>query len=103
MMEWAIPRSNTKYTDFNSSDANGATIDVPFNSSDALSSVGTDNSPLGKFHSSASSDSQSVSKAFEIDEIKKTENFVPSIFFIIAALILLIVGYVRKDEDFRNN
>lgn len=96
-------KSNTKYTDFNSSDANGATIDVPFNSSDASSSVGTDNSPLGKFHSSASSDSQSVSKAFEIDEIKKTENFVPSIFFIIAALILLIVGYVRKDEGFSNN
>ena len=47
--------------------------------------------------------SKIVNLLFEIDEIKKSENFVPSIFFIIAALILLIVGYVRKDENFRNN
>lgn len=97
-------QSNGKYNDFNTTEVNGATVRVPFNTSDASQSVGTDNSPLSQYQSSASSsDSQSVSKAFEIDEIKETENFIPSIFFIIAALILLIVGYARKDGSFRNN
>ena len=97
-------QSNVKYNDVNTNVVDGVTVRVPFNTSDAAQSVGTDNSPLSPYQSSASSsDSQSVSKAFEIDEIKETENFIPSIFFIIAALILLIVGYARKDGSFRNN
>lgn len=96
-------KSNIESNSISANDVNGANVNVKSNSSDANPSVGTD-SPLGQSQSSgASSDSQSVSKAFEIDELKETEDFIPPIVFIIAALILLIVGYVRKDETFKNN
>ena len=89
---------------FNTNDRTGANEGIISNSSDATPSLGTDNAPLSQSQSQgSSSDSQSVSKAFEIDEIKESEDFIPSIFFIIAALILLIVGYSRKDEGSENN
>ena len=85
-------------------DINGFDVNTPFNSSDASPSIGSD-SPLGKSMSSGSSqESQSVSKAYEIEKlVSETENFIPSIFFIIAALILLVIGYKRKNSSFETN
>ena len=43
-------------------------------------------------------------KAYEIEKlVSETENFIPSIFFIIAALILLVIGYKRKNSSFETN
>jgi len=63
---------------------------------------GNDN-PLSKSQSPDSSGaSQSVSKkVYELDElVKNEEKFIPSIFFIIVILALLVVGYKRKNSDF---
>lgn len=97
-------KQSTVYSDvINSTDINGFDVNTPFNSSDASPSIGSDD-PLGKSMSSGSSESQSVSKAYEIDKlVNESENFIPSIFFIIAALILLVVGYKRKNSSFETN
>jgi len=98
-------KQSTVYSNvINSTDINGFDVNTPFNSSDASPSIGSD-SPLGKSMSSGSSqESQSVSKAYEIEKlVSETENFIPSIFFIIAALILLVIGYKRKNSSFETN
>ncbi len=69
------------------------------NSSDSTPAIGTDGNPLSKSQSSSKGESQSVSKSYEISKVDKKE-FVPSIFFVIAACILLCVGYKRKNDNF---
>lgn len=44
---------------------------------------------------SSGGSSSVAKKAFEIEDINKNE-FIPSVFYVIATLILLIVGYRRK-------
>lgn len=98
-------QQSTVYSNvINSTDINGFDVNTPLNSSDASPSIGSDD-PLGKSMSSGSpTESQSVSKAYEIDKlVNESENFIPSIFFIIAALILLVVGYKRKNSSFETN
>ena len=82
-----------------SSDASTNTIDgassyARSNSTDATpSDIGMD-SLAGEAVSSGGSSSV-AKKAFEIEDINKNE-FIPSVFYVIATLILLIVGYRRK-------
>ena len=73
------------------------------NSSDLSPSLNGNINPLSKSQSPSSSDaSQSVSKkAYELDElVKNEEKYIPSVFFIIVILVLLVVGYKRKNSDF---
>ena len=82
-----------------SSDASTNTIDgassyARSNSTDATpSDIGMD-SLAGEAVASGGSSSV-AKKAFEIEDINKNE-FIPSVFYVIATLILLIVGYRRK-------
>lgn len=94
-------KSNVDSSHFNTTDIKGTSGQAVLNSSEATPSLDGDGvTPLIKSQSSGSSDSQSVSKkAFEINE-KEDEEFIPSIFFIIAALILLVVGFKRKNKNF---
>lgn len=81
----------------------GFNFNAMSNSSDLSPSLNGNNNPLSKSQSPSSSDaSQSVSKkAYELDElVKNEEKYIPSVFFIIVILVLLVVGYKRKNSDF---
>ena len=94
-------KSNVESSHFNTTDIKGTSGNAVLNDSQATPSLdGEGSTPLIKSQSSSSGDSQSVSKkAFEINE-KEDEEFIPSIFFIITALILFIVGFKRKNKEF---
>lgn len=67
--------------------------------SQSSSSVGLSNSPLAEGSSASAGESKSVAKkAYEIEEMAKKENFIPSTFVVLIVLFLLIVGYKRKKE-----
>ena len=86
-----IPGSNS---DANTNTFDGASSYTRSNSTDATpSDIGMD-SLAGESVSSGGSSSV-AKKAFEIEDINKTE-FIPSIVYVIITLILLIVGYRRK-------
>lgn len=78
---------------------NGANLDIASNSSSSSpSAIGI--APLGGTQGSGASSSKSASKkAYEIDEMVKKENFIPSILIVVLTLILLIIGYIRKDKE----
>ena len=73
------------------------------NGSDVSPSLnGNDNSLSGSQSSDGSASSQSVSKsAYELDEtVKDKEKFIPSVFFVVLILLLLVIGYKRKNSSF---
>ena len=81
----------------------GSNFNARSNSSDLSPSLNGNDNPLSKSQSPDSSGaSQSVSKkVYELDElVKNEEKVIPSIFFIIVILALLVVGYNRKNSDF---
>ena len=81
--------------------ANGNDLVIASNSSSSYSSVGVSNNPISGAQSSSSAGaSQGVNKkAYEIDEMVKEEKFIPSVFIVLLAILFLIVGYKRKNED----
>lgn len=80
------------------SNIDGNNLAISNSSSSSL--IGLSNNPIsGSQSSTSASSSQSVSKAYEIEEMKNEDKFIPSVFLIIIALFLLIVGYKRKRED----
>ena len=81
--------------------SNGNNLGVISNSSSSSSSIGISNIPLTGVQVSSAGESKSVSKkAYELKEMTKKEEFVPSVFIVIIALFLLAVGYKRKKEYF---
>ncbi|WP_458406458.1 right-handed parallel beta-helix repeat-containing protein [Methanobrevibacter sp.] len=89
-----VPGSNSNA---NTNNVNGASSYAMSNSTDATPSDIGVNSLVGEAVSSGGSSSV-AKKAFEIEDINKNE-FIPSIFYVIATLILLIVGYRRKNSN----
>ena len=67
------------------------------NNTDVTPSDSGSQSLVGMSESSGGSSSVSK-KAFELEDLTKSE-FIPSIFYVIATLILLIVGYRRKNSN----
>lgn len=82
-----------------SSEVDGNNLALSSNSSSTF--VGISSNPIsGSQASSSAAESQSVSKkAFEVEELTKETNFVPSVFLVIIVMVLLIIGYKRKRED----
>ena len=70
------------------------------NNTDATPSDAGSQSLVGRSESSGGSSSVSK-KAFELEDLTKSE-FIPSIFYVIATLILIIVGYRRKNSNNEN-
>lgn len=84
----------------NSTNAEGVNSNVVSNSSSSSPSADLGNVPLASSQGSSASDAQSVSKkAYQIDEITKEDKFIPSVFFVVLALILLIIGYGKKRKE----
>ena len=67
------------------------------NNTDVTPSDSGSQSLVGMSESSGGS-SRVSKKAFELEDLTKSE-FIPSIFYVIATLILLIVGYRRKNSN----
>ena len=80
-------------------ESKGVSANAISNSSDQTPSIGTDSTLSMSPASSSGSESRSVSKAYEINDIDK-EEFIPSIFFVLLACLLLVIGYKKKDADF---
>ena len=92
--------SNEEYVEM-ISDVNveGLNVDTLSNTSKSTPSAGMSNNPLSTAQSShQTGQSQSVSKkVFELEEANKNkEKFIPSVFVIIIAMALLIIGFRRK-------
>ena len=100
--------SNTDDGKQNTTSYNGNNANVVSNDTDATPSAEGDRDPLSQSKSSESpsisaaspSKDSSVSKAFEIDELKEKLAFIPSIVYILIALALLIIGFKRKNLNF---
>ena len=101
--------SNTDNGEVNTTSYNGnSRKDVVSNNTDATPSVDGSDDPVSESKSTASQSadaaspgqSSSVSKAYEIDENNDEALFIPSVFFVVAIVILLIVGYRRKNTKF---
>lgn len=90
----------TTYGDVGS---DGFNLNSYSNGSDVSPSLnGNDNSLSGSQSSDGSASSQSVSKsAYELDEtVKDKEKFIPSVFLVLLILLLLVIGYKRKNSSF---
>ena len=90
----------TSYGDVGS---DGFNLNSYSNGSDVSPSLnGNDNSLSGSQSSDGSASSQSVSKsAYELDEtVKDKEKFIPSVFLVLLILLLLVIGYKRKNSSF---
>ena len=90
----------TSYGDVGS---DGFNLNSYSNGSDVSPSLnGNDNSLSGSQSSDGSASSQSVSKsAYELDEtVKDKEKFIPSVFLVVLILLLLVIGYKRKNSSF---
>ena len=101
-----LPAADRSFDGNQNSNVPGSSSDASTNTVDGASSYArsnsTDATPSDMGMDSlageavASGGSSSVAKkAFEIEDINKNE-FIPSVFYVIATLILLIVGYRRK-------
>lgn len=90
---------NSKAYSNSSSQINTATSsDIVSNNTDASpSDVGTQ-SLVGSSQSGGGSSSVSK-KAYELEDLTNKE-FIPSIYYVIAALILIVAGYRRKNSNF---
>jgi hypothetical protein len=92
-----VDSKNVNYVDINGVSSNGVV-----NSSESTPAIGSSASPLSKSQSSGESGgaSESVSKSYEIKKLVEEEEFIPSVFFVIIILVLLIVGFKRKNRTF---
>ena len=95
-------RSSVDSKNINFVDIKGVSSNGVVNTSESTPAIGSSASPLSKSQSSGESSgaSESVSKSYEIKKIIEKEEFVPSVFFVIVVLILLIIGFKHKDRNF---
>jgi hypothetical protein len=95
--------SNGQHSDLDSDNNYEYHYGVVSNNSDSSPSDAGDNA-LGSQSSSApvpasgAGESKSVSKSYELEEKLENNEFIPSIFYVVAAIILLIVGIKRKKQ-----
>lgn len=95
--------SNTEGGSVNTTSFNGQNVNAVSNNSDATPSAEGESSAVSQSKSSSGLDggeSESVSKkAYEIND-KSDDRFIPSIFFIVPVLILIFIGFRRKESKF---
>ncbi|MDO5860981.1 right-handed parallel beta-helix repeat-containing protein [Methanobrevibacter sp.] len=97
--------SNTEGGKVNTTSYNGQNVNIVSNNSDTTPSAegsevaASQSKSTESLDASIAGESSSVSKkVYEIEE-KNDEEFIPSIFFVIAVLILLVVGSRRKNSN----
>ena len=83
-----------------SEDSSGS-INAVSNNTQATPDISGDNGPIGGMQASQSNQPSVSKKAFEITEAMKNKSeFIPSVAIVIATLILLLIGYKRRDPNF---
>ena len=104
--------SNTDQGQKNITSYDGKNADNPSNNSEATPSTEGSDAPLSESKSSesiasassaGSSGKTSVSKAYELDDLTKNIPFIPSVIVVLVILFLLVVGYRRKNSNFKHN
>ena len=97
--------SNTDDGKVNTTSYNGHNTNTVTNNSDVTPSAEGKDSLASQSKSTKSIDASSAGessaskKVYEIDEKNEIDKFIPSIFFIIPILVLLIIGVRRKKSD----
>ena len=93
--------TNTEIQKEDSSFMDGANVNSLSNDTDATPDLSGNDGPIGGSQVSQSNQPSVSKKAFEIEEaMKNTQDFIPSVFMVIIALILLIIGYKRRDSNY---
>ncbi|MEE1335458.1 right-handed parallel beta-helix repeat-containing protein [Methanobrevibacter sp.] len=90
--------NSNSYSNSSSQATTAVSSDIVSNNTDATPSDAGTQSLVGGSQSGGGSSGVSK-KAYEIEDLTKSE-FIPSIFYVIAALILIIAGYKRKNSNF---
>lgn len=95
--------SNTDNGKVNVTSYNGHNVDVPANNSEVTPSaegedaLASQSKTTKSLNDASAGESSSVSKkVYEIDEKNEIDKFIPSVFFIIPLMVLLIIGLRRK-------
>jgi hypothetical protein len=99
--------SNTDDGKVNVTSYNGHNVEAAENASDVTPSaegkdaLASQAKTTKSLDAASAGDSSSVSKkVYEIDEKNEIDKFIPSVFFIIPLIILLIIGIRRKKSTF---
>ena len=99
--------SNTDSGKVNTTSYNGNNANTRSNNTDSTpSDVGPDSSASDSKSQSevaptqGSSGKSSVSKAFELEDLTKNQAFIPSVVAVVIILMLLVVGYRRRNSKF---
>ncbi len=93
--------TNTEIQEVDSKAIDGANANTLSNDTDATPDLSGNDGPIGGMQVSQSNQPSVSKKAFEIEEaMKNTQDFIPSVFMVIIALILLIIGYKRRDSNY---
>lgn len=83
------------------SEDSSSSINAVSNNTQATPDISGDNGPIGGMQASQSNQPSVSKKAFEITEAMKNKSeFIPSVAIVIATLILLLIGYKRRDPNF---
>ena len=101
-------KSDSSNGETNTTSESGSKVNTASNDTDATPSISGENDPISEakasespsISSSSPSQDSSASKSFEIEKLEDKVAFIPSIFYIILALILIVVGYRHKKSNF---
>lgn len=99
--------SNTENGKQNTTSYNGNNANTILNNSESTPSTEGESDPVSESKSSespsigsASAQDSSVKKSFEIEKLEQKASYLPSIVYVVLALILLVVGFKRKKSNF---
>ncbi len=101
-------KSDSVNGEANTTSKSGSRANTASNETDATPSISGENDLVSEakasespsISSSSPSQDSSASKSFEIEKLEDKVAFIPSIFYIILALILIVVGYRHKKSNF---
>ena len=96
--------NNGEQSNTTSENTQSHSSNVVSNSTSDSSPSNVGDTPLTESESSApapagAGGSHSVSKAYELEDLLNNQGFISSVFYVIAAMILLIVGYRRRNQN----
>jgi len=89
--------NSTSESSYNSKIMSNSSNSNPSDAGDSALS-GESSSSAAAYAADGAGESQSVSKVYEIEEKLESDEFIPSIFYVVATIILLIAGIRRKKQ-----
>ena len=96
----ATTTQSTASQSANSTLTEASGVSAQTNNTDATPDISGNNGPIGGMQAGQSAQPSVSKKAYEINEaMKNKEEFIPSIAFVVLAVIFLMIGYRRRDTS----